>query len=133
MGAVFDITAKLRIKDVNGFIAKGKKFIETYDADFCLDRQAKLGHTTNTIKGIIGIVFVDSGGSLFVYKEEGAQISFCSGFNASYGWEGLMMDFFTEVSPTLEAGSKLIIEPDSGFDVLTLKEDGSIKIEEEEA
>lgn len=129
MGAVYCITSKIKIKDTNGFIAKGKKFIETYNADFNLDRQAKRGHTTNTIKGIIGIVFVDLGGSLFIYKEEGAQISFSSGFNASYGWEQLMIDFFTEVSPTLEAGSKLIIEPDSDFDVLTVLEDGSIRIE----
>ena len=129
MGAVYCITSKIKIKDEKDFISKGKEFIETYKANFGLEKQAQLGNTTENVRGIIGIVFVDLGGSLFTYKEDGAQISFSSGFNASYGWERVMIDFFEAVSSTLEAGSKLTIEPDSGFDVLTVLEDGSIRIE----
>lgn len=131
MGAVYCITSKIKIKDEKDFISKGKEFIETYKANFGLEKQAQLGNTTENVRGIIGIVFVDLGGSLFKYMQDGKTVSFSSGFDASYGWERVMIDFFEAVAPTLESGSKLTIEPDSGFDVLMVLEDGTVNLEME--
>lgn len=39
-----------------------------------------------------------------------------AGFNASYGWEGIMIDAFEAIAPYLEAGAEIKIYPDSGCD-----------------
>ena len=37
-------------------------------------------------------------------------------FDASYGWEGVMMDAFDKIAPFLEDYSEIVIYPDSGRD-----------------
>ena len=37
-------------------------------------------------------------------------------FDASYGWETVMMDAFDKIAPFLEDGSEIKIYPDSGRD-----------------
>jgi hypothetical protein len=37
-----------------------------------------------------------------------------AGFNASYGWEIVLDEFFTAVKPTLLKGSYITVYPDSG-------------------
>ena len=39
-----------------------------------------------------------------------------AGFDASYGWENVMMDAFELLAPHLEDGSEIRIYPDSGCD-----------------
>ena len=47
-------------------------------------------------------------------KKEGVWI--WAGFDASYGWESVMMDAFTIIAPFLQNGSEIKIYPDSGCD-----------------
>ena len=128
MGAVFNTTLKFIIKDEETFIMEGKSFIETYNANFSLEEHKKLGHDINTAEGIIRIVFADYG--RMTMKQVNGEISASNDFNASYGWYGVMENFFYAVLRALGFGSKLIIEPDSGYLVLTLAKQG-VRVEEE--
>jgi len=49
-----------------------------------------------------------------------------SGFNASYGWEHVMMTAFEDIAPFLEDGSHLIIDIDEGVDEGVVK-DGQVE------
>lgn len=48
-----------------------------------------------------------------------------AGFDASYGWEGIMIDFFDSMIRELEDGSYVTIYPDYGWETLTVK-DGEV-------
>lgn len=52
---------------------------------------------------------------------------FKADFNASYGWETVLMDMFMTIAPTLQDGSRIYIEPDNDYDLLVI-EDGKIVI-----
>lgn len=45
-----------------------------------------------------------------------------NGFDATYGWESVMMEMFEELAPVLEDGSDLFINCDDGVDVLVIKD-----------
>ena len=46
--------------------------------------------------------------------KEGAWV--WAGFDASYGWENVMMEAFEDIAPFIEEGSEIKIYPDSGLD-----------------
>ena len=45
-----------------------------------------------------------------------------SDFDASYGWEWVMIEWFKYVAPYLKDGSELYIAPDSSWDELVIKD-----------
>lgn len=44
-----------------------------------------------------------------------------NGFDASYGWESVMMEMFEILAPFLEDKSEMYIYPDEDYDHLTVK------------
>ena len=52
---------------------------------------------------------------------------FKADFNASYGWEIVLMDMFRTIAPTLQDGSRIYIEPDNDYDLLII-ENGKVVI-----
>ena len=105
MGQCYYVELKLNIDNEAKFIAAANwfmknrtdaRFIDTYKPD--------------SVDNIARIILVAQQNG-FEKKDEGYYIS---EFDASYGWEGLLADFFTAVKHTLLKGSYITVYPDSG-------------------
>ena len=79
-----------------------------------------------TIEDAIKLVFADHQGMCDVKHPNELDYNFNSAFDASYGWEEVIYDFFKYLSPCLEDGSKMMVYPDSGCTKLVV-EDGKWK------
>ena len=49
-------------------------------------------------------------------------------FNASYGWERIMMEWFEVLAPFLANGSQMLIYPDEDYDKLVIKNGKCVQI-----
>lgn len=56
-----------------------------------------------------------------VANDDNGWTTYSNGFDATYGWESVMMEMFEELAPVLEDGSDLFINCDDGVDVLVIK------------
>ena len=85
----------------------------------------------STLEDCLGLIFAQHQND-FVLTHSGdpieEQYDVSSGFNATYSWEGLMVDFFDLIAPLLIDGSELWIYPDSDYDHLVIKDGKSIQL-----
>ena len=79
-----------------------------------------------TLEDAINLVFASHQGMCEVKHPNELDYNFNSAFNASYGWEKVIYNFFKYLSPCLEDGSKMMVYPDSGCTKLVV-EDGKWK------
>lgn len=122
MGQTYSVYLKLRIKDAEGLkkalsdkIARGKKEHVSYQLDACKDR----GIDVTTLEGLLRVFFGD--------LEPGNGGTCVSGFDASYGWENVMIEAFEEMAPFLKDGASLKIYPDASYDLLVVKSGKAIQ------
>lgn len=117
MGMVYDVYFTLNFKEgkIKEAEAAARKFIFDKEAtgrtSFSLDDYKKKGIVSDCMDNIMKIVITDRD-----FHKEGNEYS--SHFEASYGWEGVMQDFFQVIAPFLEDESQCVIYPDSGCDTL---------------
>ena len=116
MGQCYDVNLKVRFKDEEGAkralrakIARGKQEHVLYDVQGLRMK----GFDFDNIRDLMSVFFCEWGDRLRPAADE-AWLN--SGFNASYGWESVMMDAFEKIAPFLEDGSEIIIYPDSDYD-----------------
>jgi len=116
MGACFSVNLKVRF---NGNEDKVKSvlqdFIKTYpNTEFNLDHFSEGGIGTETIDDLLAIIL----DNWYFHKDfktekEDGWLLYDSGFDASYGWESVMVDMFAAIVPYIDAESTFYIEPDS--------------------
>ena len=88
------------------------------------------GIRPDSLRGIVKIVLAAHQNDFrHVVDEEGFDL-YRSGFNASYGWAGVMRDAFREMSWALADGSYLYIDRDEGVDELEVRK-GTVWQEED--
>lgn len=75
----------------------------------------------NDIDDLIA-VFIGIGKMFDVANDDDGWTTYSNGFDATYGWESVMMEMFEELAPVLEDGSDLFINCDDGVDVLVIKD-----------
>lgn len=116
MGQCYDVNLCVRFKDEEGAkkalrakIGRAKEERVVYHIDALKAR----GFDMNDIWDLMSIFFCGWGEKL---KPSANKCWLYSGFDASYGWETVMMDAFSEMAPYLEDGSEIKIYPDSGRD-----------------
>jgi hypothetical protein len=80
--------------------------------NYNLDHFRDLGIGTDSLPDLMGIFF---GGWKGVLNSTPAGYLYAD-FDASYGWESVMMEAFEDISPFLEDGSFIKIWPDYGCD-----------------
>lgn len=85
--------------------------------NYNLEHFSELGISTDSLSDLLGIFFGGWKGKL---ERQGEELH--SGFDACYGWEGLMIDAFDELAPYLEEDSWIKIYPDSGLDYGRIKD-----------
>ena len=101
MGQTYYVHAKFDIKDEAAFVREGRKTFERpYVTPIAEDRKDTAEHLIETLLAKHQKFFVKAGNS---YRSE---------FDASYGWEAVLSDFFDRVRGTLNKGSYMKVYPD---------------------
>ena len=129
MGQYYDVKLKLKFrdgeKDELRTIKAMQKYIKTYDGKgvkFNLDEWKKEGNKLNTFEDMLRVFFAGWNCWDFEITQGRKWLKVRNGFDASYGWESIMLDIFDVISLFLEDGSEMWIYPDSDYDHLIVKE-----------
>ena len=122
MGACYYVKLAVKPIDQLGAINALNEHIKNdKHANYSLDKYAEQGIITNTFDDLMRIflagwenqkVDINISSNFTTYENE---------FNASYGWETVMIDMFHTLAPFVMDGSKLLIYPDSDYDELIVK------------
>ena len=121
MGACYSVNLKVNILDEDGIVnALNKHIIDDKRTNYSLDKYATQGITTETFDDLMRILLANNQGEVSIDKE-GKFTIYDSCFNASYGWEGIMMDWFEIMAPFLADNSQMLIFPNTDYDKLVVK------------
>jgi len=115
MGQTYDVNLRVRFKDEKG--AKNAllaKIGRAQEERVLYDMQGlrMKGFDFDNILDLMSVFFCGWGQRLKVADKSWLY----SCFDASYGWENVMMDAFDKIAPFLEDDSEIKIYPDSGRD-----------------
>lgn len=116
MGQTYDVNLRVRFKDEQGARkALFDKIGRANEEKVLYDMQGlrMKGFDFDNIWDLMSVFFCGWGQRLKEAADKSWQYS-C--FDASYGWETVMMDAFDKIAPFLEDGSEIKIYPDSGRD-----------------
>ena len=119
MGQTYSVQLKLEFKDKKKARKALRKKIGRASAErvqYSLDHYKAIGIGTRKLHDLLRIFFGGWEGKLRGSPSGALE----SGFDASYGWESIMMDAFDEMAPFLKDNSSLCIYPDSGRDCGTV-------------
>jgi len=141
LGVKFKSKAKA-IKELQDFIASGVSKLNRVTADFSLDNHKSEGVGTETWDDLARIFLAHWKGqevqmgewrknpktkrNQLYRKDRNGFLIHQNGFNASYGWEMVMMEMFALIAPHLKDGSWMDIDCDDGVDELVV-ENGKYK------
>lgn len=106
MGQCYDVELKLKIKDIDSLKDNINKYIDDNQGKgirFTLD-----GLDRTKLSDLVRI-FLTKRGMTIVNKFE-----YISSFDASYGWESVLDNFFRIMVPNLNDGSYMIVDIDLG-------------------
>ena len=116
MGQTYDVNLRVRFKDEKGAkkalfdkISRAKQERVLYD----MQGLRMKGFDFDNIWDLMSVFFCGWGEKILDASDKSWRYS-C--FDASYGWESVMMDAFEKIAPYLEDGSEIKIYPDSGCD-----------------
>lgn len=127
MGACYSIEFLYKFKNDEKAKKTLQDFVRNTKANFHLDTFKAEGIDVTSVKGLIQVVL--AGYKRTPYKDvkeiDGFRLA-TNDFNASYGWETLLMDFFEALAPYLEDGSRIYIEPDDDWSEYVI-ENGIVK------
>ena len=119
MGAVYSIHLRIKVTDrtsaaeaLRTKIARGDQEYTSYS----LEHYQSLGVGTDSLEDLLKIFFGGWEAKLESSKGNKGFTKYDSAFDASYGWEGVMIRAFKEMAPYLEEESSIRIYPDSGVD-----------------
>lgn len=116
MGQTYSVNLKVKFRDEDKAKEALQQKISRAKAEhtnYNLDHFKELGIGTDTLTDLMGIFF---GGWKGVLHQTPVGNCLYADFDASYGWETVMMEAFEEISPFLEKGSEIRIWPDHGCD-----------------
>jgi len=117
MGACYSVTLKVDLVDEHGAV----KALNDHMAN---DKRAvynTTGIATNTFDGLMQSLLADHQHKVTMWQVEEFRC-YENDFNASYGWESVMLDWFEVMAPFLGDCSTLLIYPDSDYDEVTIKD-----------
>ena len=125
MSACYSVNVELRVKE-----DCEEKIIKTLQDKIKRAKEEMVDYgieeIPNTLKELLGIFFV-SHGDYYNYKQVGTWYWVDSSFNASYGWESVMINMFEEIAPYLENKSELYIDIENDYDKIIIKNGKAIQ------
>ena len=124
MGSAYSVRAKMKFKDIDKAIEILQNKInraEEENINYGLDTYRKAEELDfNDIDDLIA-VFIGPGNMFDVDNQDDGWVVYNNGFDASYGWESVMMEIFMELAPVLEDTSDLFIDCDDGVNILVIR------------
>ena len=122
MGACYSVTLKVNVTDVQGAIKALNDHINNDTrSNYPLEEFAAHGITTETFDDLMRIFLAGWPGQEIDIHYDDDFTTYENGFNASYGWECVMMDMFETLAPFVAEGSELYISIDNDYDKLVVK------------
>ena len=127
MGTCYGVNLKLGFKSEekqNDAAETMRKYIEIHngkDVDFTLEKWKKLGVSQDNFENLLRIFFGGWSEKNYEYQTRKKWVRYYNSFDGSYGWETVMLDIFTIISPFLSDGSEMIVNPDDDYDYLVVK------------
>ena len=120
MGACYSVILKVNLIDEQGAInALNEHILKDTRTSYSIDESTEL----QTFDGLMDLLLVNvltSTKGNFKYYE--------SDFDASYGWERVMMEWFDVMAPFLKDNSTLLIYPDNDYDKLVIKNGKCVQV-----
>ena len=129
MGACYSVSLKVKVLDMTGAIkALNQHIINDTRSDYSLDKYASQGVTTDTFNNLMRIFLADwTEHWVNIYTEKSFTV-YENDFDASYGWERVLMEMFETLAPFVKNGSKLCIYIDNGYDELVIKNGKCVQV-----
>lgn len=128
MGACYSVTVKVNLTDENGAIKALNNHIKNSNGvNYSLDKYASIGVTPDTFDGLMKILLANHQQELSIVKKRKFTY-YDSCFNASYGWEGIMIEWFYVLAPFIANGSEMLIYPDDDYDKLVIRNGKCVQI-----
>jgi len=128
MGACYSVEIKVNVIDMPGAIkALNEHIVNDTSADYSLDEYAEQGITTETFDDLMRILLAEHQQKVFI-RHQGKFVIYDNAFDASYGWERIMMEWFEVLAPFLANGSQMLIYPDEDYDKLVIKNGKCIQV-----
>lgn len=130
MGACYYVILKVKVLDEQGAIKALNKFIASISkgVDYSLDKYAQQGVTTETFDDLMKIFLAGWKHQELTITPKRIYTYYENDFDASYGWESVMMNMFEVIAPYLKDNSELLIYPDEDYDKLIVKNGQCIQI-----
>lgn len=120
MGACYSVSLRIKILDEQGLVralqaklAKANEDHTNYHVNEFVSEFGKLDNPDNLIR-----IFL-AGWSFNQFDkvtQRGGWVKYYNAFNASYGWETVMMEMFATIAPYVVNKSNIYIYPDSDYD-----------------
>lgn len=129
MGACYSVRLKVNLQDEPGAIkALNDHMKSNTKADYSLEEYAKEGVTPDTFNNLMRIFLAGWHGHwVEIYPEKGFTV-YENDFDASYGWEGVLMDMFEVLTPFVKNGSELFMYVDNDYDRLVVKKGKCVQV-----
>lgn len=128
MGQYYYIKLKLKFRDEEKdelrTIKAMQKYIKEHDSKgviFNLDEWNKEDNKLYSLEDMLRVFFAGWNCWDFEMKQGRKWLKVRNGFDASYGWESIMLDIFDVISSFLEDGSEIWIYSDDDYDHLVVK------------
>jgi len=130
MGACYDVTLKIKVTDEkNAIIALNKKIRNDKRVNFSLENYAKQGITTKTFDDLMKIFLAGWKNQEIKIDKSSHYTIYSNAFNASYGWEDVMIEMFKTLAPFLQNNSRFLIYSEDGYDELIVKNGKCIQLQ----
>lgn len=115
MGAVYSVTLKIKYNSEDAVINATQEFINANSGHAVFDEDY------SSLLSTIQIILPERGFTL--HEQTDNYLSCDCDFDASYGWESVMQDWFNSLvqSFAVQDGSTIMIYPDSGWETATAK------------
>lgn len=127
MGACYSVRFTGELKDEKSAIKAMRSLIKrSENVDFNLDKHKKRGLGLDNFNNLLRVFLSGCSNPPQPIINDNGYIYYSDNFDASYGWETVMVNMFEEIAPYLKNGSQLDIYPDNEHIVYGI-ENGQIK------
>ena len=123
MGACYYVKLKVKVLDEKGAIKALNEHIDKTESfvNYSLDRYKEQGVTTETFDDLMRIFLAGWTHQKVTITPKRIYTYYENEFNASYGWEGVILDMFRVIAPYVKDNSELTMYLDEGYHRLIIR------------
>lgn len=115
MGASYSVDLTVSLTDEQRAAEIVRKFIQDSNAEFHLDDFNAIGIGTGTFDDLMRIVLASWESTPVKIEQIDDYRKYSNDFDASYGWESVMIEVFEALVPVLRDGSTLDLSADNAY------------------